>query len=77
MDKRELQKIIDQVSKKTGTKKSDLQSVSSLKDMSKLLGNMDKKSADKLKSVLNNPDATKKILNSKKAQDILNKLFSS
>ncbi len=77
MDKKEIEKILNQVSKKTGVSKENFKTVSNSKDISKILGKMDKDKAQKLKSVLDNPDETKKILASKKAQDILNKFFSS
>lgn len=77
MNNKEIENIINVVSKKTGVNKEKFKNVSSEKDVKNILNSMDAKNSQKLKEVLENPSATKKILASKKAQDILNKIFSS
>ncbi len=77
MHNKEIEQILNQVSQKTGISKEKFKSVNNSKDISKILSGMNKEKATKLKSVLDNPEETKKILASKKAQDVLNKLFSS
>lgn len=77
MNNNEIENIINLVSKKTGVNKDKFKNVSNENDVKNILNSMDSKNSQKLKAVLDNPEATKKILASKKAQDLLNKIFSS
>lgn len=77
MNNKEIENIMNLVSKKTGINKDKFRNVSSEKDVKNILNSMDTKNSQKLKEVLENPAATKKILASKKAQDLLNKIFGS
>lgn len=65
-----IESILEAVSKKLGTTPEKLKEALSSKDLSKALGNMSKRDAEKLNSVLNDPELVKRMVNSKQAEQI-------
>ncbi len=62
--------MLDVVSKKLGITPEKLKDALQSGDISKALSNMPKKDAEKLNALLSNPEAVRKAMNSKLAQDI-------
>ncbi len=67
-----INQMLEVVSKKLGISQEKLKEALQSGDISKALSNMPKKDADKLTAILNNPEAIKKAMNSKQAQEIKN-----
>lgn len=66
--------MLEAVSKKLGTTPEKLREALQTGDFSKAMENMNPKDAAKLNAVLNNPELVKKIVNSKKAQELKNQM---
>ncbi|MCH5325085.1 MAG: hypothetical protein J1E39_07710 [Eubacterium sp.] len=62
--------LLEAVSQKLGTTPDKLREALNSGDLSKAIGNMSEKDAQKLNSVLKNPELVKKVMNSKQAQEI-------
>ena len=62
--------MLKTVSGKLGISPERLKDALKTGDISKALQNMPQKDAEKLKSILGNPEMVKKVMNSKQAQEI-------
>lgn len=62
--------MLKTVSAKLGISPERLKDALKTGDISKALQNMPQKDAEKLKSILGNPEMVKKVMNSKQAQEI-------
>ncbi len=62
--------LLETVSARLGTTPEKLREALNSGDLSKAIGNMSEKDAQKLNAVLKNPELVKKVMNSKRAQEI-------
>lgn len=73
-NKNQFENILQNLSKKLNSNPDSLKSAAQNNDVNKLLSNLDPKQANKVKSILSDPEASKKILESPQAQALIKKL---
>ena len=71
MKENNLDKLISSLSKQLGVSESQIKNAAQKGDVNDMLKNADSDQTDKIKSVLNDPEKTKEILNSSQAQALI------
>ena len=71
---RQIQEIINSLSKKLGENPQTIKESAKKGDIGKLLGKMDEKQAEKIRSILNDREKTERLLSSPQAQALIKKL---
>ena len=72
---KQIQEIIDSLSKRLGESPDTLKKNAQNGDISKILNQMDSKQAQKVQNILNDKEQTEKILKTPQAQALLKKLM--
>lgn len=72
---KQIQDILNSLSKRLGENPDKLKANIQSGDMSKMLNNIDKKQADKIQEVLGDKEKTEKLLSTPQAQALLKKLM--
>lgn len=71
MKENNLDKLISNLSKQLGVSENQIKNAAKTGDVNDMLKNADSDQTDKIKSVLNDPEKTKEILNSPQAQALI------
>ena len=71
MKENNLDKLISNLSKQLGVSENKIKNEAKTGDVNDMLKNADSDQTDKIKSVLNDPEKTKEILNSPQAQALI------
>lgn len=71
MKEKNLDKLISSLSKQLGVSENQIKNAAQTGDVNDMLKNADSNQTDKITSVLNDPEKTKKILNSPQAQALI------
>ena len=71
MKEKNLDKLISNLSKQLGVSENQIKNAAKTGDVNDMLKNADSDQTDKIKSVLNDPEKTKEILNSPQAQALI------
>ena len=71
MKENNLDKLISNLSKQLGVSENKIKNAAKTGDVNDMLKNADSDQTDKIKSVLNDPEKTKEILNSPQAQALI------
>lgn len=74
-DNKQLDNLLQKLSQRLGTDPQKLKESAQSGDMSKTLGNLNPQDAEKVKKVLEDKDATNKLLSSPQAQQLIKKLL--
>lgn len=73
-ENKNLQSLIEQLSKQINSSESDIRAAAEKGDIGSVLKNVDSETAQQVESVLSDPKATKKLLESPQAKAILDML---
>ena len=71
MKEKNLDKLISNLSKQLGVSENQIKNAAKTGDVNDMLKNADSNQTDKIKSVLNDPEKTKELLNSPQAQALI------
>ena len=71
MKEKNIDKLISSLSKQLGVSENQIKNAAQTGDVNNMLKNADSNQTDKIKSVLNDPEKTKEILNSTQAQALI------
>ena len=71
MKEKNINKLISSLSKQLGVSENQIKNAAQTGDVNNMLKNADSNQTDKIKSVLNDPEKTKEILNSQQAQALI------
>lgn len=71
MKEKNIDKLISNLSKQLGVSENQIKNAAKTGDVNDMLKNADSNQTDKIKSVLSDPEKTKKILNSPQAQALI------